>query len=338
VTVETTTTNKTEKLMAAHIENRDSQTGLEMAWHGLTKVVPQVTLDNAFTFEIERTPFAECPEWSFFKCSDDNKMAGVPVAETYSTMTNSRFWETIQNSTGGCGAVVESAGTLFNRSRRFATVKLSTDNNEFKVGNRTFKNRLSFLDSIDGSTNFYGINSSVCVVCANTFNMALRDKSAEFKFKVRHSKNFMPKIENMEKAIESFIGTTAHFKAAMENAEAYAINEAAARQLFTGWIGSSSTRSENTAERLTHLFNFGAGNSGRTLLDVFSAVTDFYSHESSGGSEFAGFRQKQALSSEFGSGARKKTELFQGIFQPNGEVDASGIRSLIAAGKLLLAN
>lgn len=337
MTVETTT-NKTEKLMAAQIESRDSQTGLEMAWHGLTKVVPHVSFENAFPYEIERTNIEECAGWSFFKCTDDGKMAGVPVAESYSAMNNSRFWETIHNSTGGSSFAVESAGTLFNRARRFVTVKLHDESTDFTIGNRTFRNRLSFLDSIDGSTNFYGVNSSVCVVCANTFSMALKDSKSEFKFKVRHSKNFMPKIENMEKAIESFIGTTAQFKAAMQQAETFAVTQTEAKQLFTGWIGSSSTRSENTAERLAHLFSFGAGNSGRTLLDVFSAATDFYSHESSGGSEFAGFRQKQALSSEFGSGARKKTELFQGIFLANGDVDTSGVRSLITAGKLILAN
>lgn len=324
--------------MAAHIENRDTQTGLEMAWHGLTKVVPHIAFEDAFSYEIERTQLQECPSWSFFKCSDDGQMAGVPVSDTYSTMNNSRFWETIQNSTGGATFTVESAGTLFDRARRFVTVKLAHEGNEFKVGNRVFQNRLSFLDSIDGSTNFYGVNSSVCVVCANTFNMALRDTKGEFKFKVRHSKNFMPKIENMEKAIESFIGTTAQFKAAMEHAESFAVTQTEAKQLFAGWLGSDSTRAANTVDRLTHLFANGAGNSGRTLLDVFSAVTDYYSHESSGGSELAGFRQKQSLSSEFGSGAKRKTDLFANLFRSNSEIDPKNIRAMIDAGSVLLAN
>lgn len=324
--------------MSAQIDSRDSQTGLEMAWHGLTKVVPHISFLNAFTYEIERVEIQECPDWSYFKCSDDGLMAGVPVAKTYSTMSNSRFWETIHNSTGGAGFTVESAGTLFNRSRRFITVKLTDSTTDFTIGGRTFRNRLSFLDSIDGSTNFYGVNSSVCVVCANTFSMALRDSKSEFKFKVRHSKNFLPRIENMEKAIESFIGTSAQFRDAMKEAETFAVTQTEASQLFNGWLGVDSTRSANTANRLTELFNNGRGNSGRTLLDVFSAVTDYYSHESSGGSEFVGFRQKQSLSSDFGMGSKRKTDMFENLFLRDGGIDVTNIRTMMSVGSVLMSN
>lgn len=324
--------------MASQIDSRDSQTGLEMAWHGLTKVVPHISFLNAFTYEIERVDIQECPDWSYFKCSDDGQMAGVPVAKTYSTMSNSRFWETIHNSTGGSGFTVESAGTLFNRSRRFITVKLTDSTTDFTIGGRTFCNRLSFLDSIDGSTNFYGVNSSVCVVCANTFSMALRDSKSEFKFKVRHSKNFLPRIENMEKAIESFIGTSAQFRDAMKEAETFPVTQTEASQLFNGWLGVESTRSANTANRLTELFTNGRGNSGRTLLDVFSAVTDYYSHESSGGSELVGFREKQSLSSDFGNGSKRKTDMFQNIFLRDGGIDVANIRTMMNVGSVLISN
>ena len=164
--------------MAANIEIRDTQTGLEMAWHGMTKVVSEVRFEDAFPFEIERLPlFVENGQqldgWSYFRCSDDKKAAGVPVPDTYNAVTNQRFWEIVQNAVGGSGAVIESAGTVFDRCRRFITVKLGTDLDTFKVGDREFKNRFSLLDSIDQSTNLYGVNSSTCVVCSNTFAMAM---------------------------------------------------------------------------------------------------------------------------------------------------------------------
>jgi len=134
-----------------------------------------------------------------------------PVSESYQALTNGRFWEIVQNAVGGTGAVIESAGTIYDRCRRFITVKLGTDLDTFNVGDREFKNRFSLLDSIDGSTNFYGVNSSTCVVCANTFQMVMGDTTGEFRFKIRHSKNLLPKIENMEKAIDQFIGVTAQF-------------------------------------------------------------------------------------------------------------------------------
>ena len=103
--------------MAAHLENRDIQAGLEQAWHGLTKIVPVIEFNDAFPFEIERLPLLVANDtplegWSFFRCSDDGKPAGVPVFESYNALSNARFWEIVQNAVGGTGAIIESAGTI----------------------------------------------------------------------------------------------------------------------------------------------------------------------------------------------------------------------------------
>jgi hypothetical protein len=78
---------------------------------------------------------------------------------------------------------------------------------------------------------------------------------------------------------------------------------------MTGEKRKLSTRAGNTVERLGELFVRGAGNRGETMLDCFSAVTDFYSHESSGGEN----RLKQLASSEFGAGANAKARAWQGL-------------------------
>lgn len=313
--------------MSANILERDIQCGIEMAWHGATKVVPVVTFADAFPYEIIREPlFFKSGKpfvgWSGFICSDDNEQAGKAVPDSYAAITNERFWEIVNNAVGGSGAVVESAGTVSDRCRRFITVRLGTDLDTFKVGDREFKNRFSILDSIDQSTNLYGVNSSTCVVCSNTFAMAMADKSGEFRFKLRHSKNLIPKIENMEKAIDSFVGVTALFQKAMKIANEIPVKVDDARPLFAGWIGTEtegmSTRSFNTVNRLTELFQRGAGNRGETLLDAFSAVTDYYSHESSGGADQPGFRMKQWVSSEFNAGSRKKQDFFNRLFKIEG--------------------
>lgn len=329
--------------MAANLMARDIQVGLEQAWHGQTKVVKEVNFSDAFPFEIERVELTPLEGWSYFRCTDDGKPAGVPVRESYVALTNERFWEIVNNAVGGSGATIESAGTVFDRCRRFITVKLGTDIDSFNVGERQFKNRFSLLDSIDGTTNFYGVNSSTCVVCSNTFQMAMNDKSGEFRFRLRHSKNLVPKIENMEKAIDSFIGVTAQFKKAMEDISSIPLKLDDARALFAGWMSGEekemSTRTYNTVGRLTDLFSSGAGNRGETMLDGFSAVTDYYSHESSGGEEKAGFRMKQTVSSEFGSGSRKKLEFFRSIFDTSKEepvYNTRGVKKLIETGKRAL--
>lgn len=335
--------------MPANLENRDIQAGLEMAWHGMTKIVPVINFADAFPFDIERKPlFTENQEelqgWSYFRCTDDGKPVGKPVPETYSAVTNERFWEIVQNAVGGTGAVIESAGTVFDRCRRFVTVKLQTDLDTFKVGDRVFKNRFSLLDSIDQSTNLYGVNSSTCVVCSNTFAMAMGDRSGEFRFKLRHSKNLVPKIENMEKAIDSFIGVTAQFQSALKIANEIPMTAPDARSLFAGWIAQEtnglSTRSYNVVGRMTELFGRGAGNKGETVLDAFSAVTDFYSHESSGGADQPNFRWKQTLSSDFGAGAKRKQDFFGELFltdKKGQEYRADNVRNLISNGRNLIS-
>jgi uncharacterized protein (DUF736 family) len=91
---------------------------------------------------------------------------------------------------------------------------------------------------------------------------------------------------------------------------------------------------------LTGLFNGGAGNNGETLLDAFSAVTDYYSHESSGGEDQPGFRTKQYLSSEFGSAAKKKQDFFRTLFKVSNdapEFDRENFRATVENGKRVLA-
>jgi hypothetical protein len=69
-------------------------------------------------------------------------------------------------------------------------------------------------------------------------------------------------------------------------------------------------------------------------------VTDFYSHESSGGEENAGFRWKQFQSSEFGSGNRAKTDFLSALFlTEKGRVkgiDRNGIAEMQKRGETLL--
>lgn len=338
--------------MAANLQNRDIQVGLQMAWHGQTKVVERIEFNDAFPYEIERKPLLLANDtpwegWSYFVCSDDSLPAGKPVGEKYQAITNARFWEIVGNSIGGSGATIESAGTLFDRSRRFISVKLNNEADTFSIGERVFQNRLSLLDSIDGSTNLYGVNTSTCVVCSNTFAVAMGDKSGAFNFKIRHTKNMVDKIENMEKAIDLFVGVTAQFKAALTIANEVELPSDDARALFAGWARGDgagfSTRAYNMTDRLHALYQTGAGNNGETLLDAFSAVTDYYSHESAGGQEKAGFRMKQSYSSEFGAGLRKKQDFFYSMFTPD-KKDAEVVHfnrqkmaGMIETGKRVLA-
>ena len=337
--------------MSAGIMLRDVQVGIEMAWHHMTKVRPVVEFKEAFPYEIERKPIfvqtgklTKVPGFSVFVCSDDKEIAGKPMAESYNALTNAEFWDVCQDALKGTGAIIESAGTIMDRTRRFLTIKLSDDSTE--IGGRKFKNRISMIDSIDGTSYFYAVNTSICVVCVNTATAAIGDMTGEFRFKMKHSKNFHARIENMEKTVESMLGVQAQFNDALRIAASEPLREIEARNLFAGWLGEGaedglSTRAENTVERLVGLYRGGAGNKGETLLDGVSAVTDFYSHESSGGENKEGFRWKQFNSSEFGAGSRAKTDFLSALFlTEKGRVkglNRDGIAEMQKRGESLLA-
>lgn len=331
--------------MAHEIEARDVQAGIEMAWHRLTKVVPVVNFGDAFPFEVKREGIQSesgepIPGFSVFTCSDDGKIAGKPMADSYSALSNEEFWGTCREALEGTGAIVESAGTIMDRSRRFMTIRLGDDSRN--IGGRVFLHRISLIDSLDGSTRFHAVNTSTCVVCANTARMVMGDMSGEFHFKVKHSKGFRARLENTEAQIESMLGVRAEFEAALRLAAEEPLAQASARNLFAGFLGDGepvepmTTRTRNTVNRLTSLFNRGAGNKGETLLDAVSAVTDFYSHESAGGDN----RWKQYISSEFGSGARFKTDFLSALFATReGKVtgiDRAGINRIQRHGEILL--
>lgn len=336
--------------MSAELYDLDVQAGIEMAWHHKTKVVETVTLDVALPFEIERRPIyvntgklRKVPDFSVFVSSDNGEIVGRPMADTYQALSNAQFWDVCAEALRGTGAVIESAGTLNNRARRFITIKL--DDSSTSIGGRKFLSRISMIDAIDGTAHFHAVNTNICVVCANTARAAIGDMTGEFRFKLKHTKNFHARIEGMERQIESMVGVQAQFNAALAIAASEPLVENDARNLFAGWIGTDatelSTRAKNTVDRLVGLYRGGAGNKGETLLDGVSAVTDFYSHESSGGEDKPGFRWKQYQSSEYGSGARAKTDFLSSLFVTDkGRVsglDRDGIATMQRRGATLLA-
>lgn len=315
--------------MAHKIEIRDRQASPNMAWHGLTTICNPVTKECAFPWEVEAVK-VHLPDGSplvlsedgkrknvqILVASDDGKPIGLPFTESYVYNTTQRFWDTIHSALEGVPFTVESAGSLKNRSRIFASVKVADD---WKIGEREFKDFLSFLDSFDKSISYESHYSSHCIVCANTAAMSIQDainrlakgNPNAFRSKARHSKNFTSNVDKVKQAVEDFIGVRSLFKTALEEFASKPITSVKARETFMGFVADekteeASTRAINTVERLSELFAGGKGNSGKTRLDAFSAVTDFYSHESSGGEN----KIKQWESSEFGSGRRKKEEFF----------------------------
>lgn len=305
--------------MAHQIGKNDAQEGTEMAWHKLTKVSEKINTEDCFLtkWDVKKRPLLNVDggstEYCEIVCTDDPSIIiGEPVhKDTYTLIPNSEFLGVVREAllTIGGGQVV-SVGSVCDRGRVFVTVKIPQCP-EFEAAGRKFVPYLNFLSSHDKSAAFMVNASNICTVCNNTFSYNLQDKGAPFRARVLHSKNTRPALDKIDLMIGAYVGTQARFKAIMDGLGTTAVTKDVASNFFTGLLtfrsdpaGAKevSTRRENQVNRLTELFSNGLGNGGNTKADVFSAITDYYTHESSGGENL----WRQVVSSEYGAGQAMK--------------------------------
>lgn len=348
--------------MGHNIQKRDIQTGIEMGWHGLTNVVGKITRENCgilygmekqrlqlldangkivtkeeeiFNKKKEIIGYRTVPASDYFTIVslDDGLPIGGPVMSGYELISNGQMFDMIEEALAGTSHEIVSIGSIGNREKVFASIKL---NDKIVAAGRETQDVLNILWGHGGKFGVTARSSFTVVVCQNTFNASLSEK-ADFRLNVKHTAGSVAKIQNMAKAIDAHFGVAAEFKAAMDSLAAQTVTEASAKEIFAGFIVREteieevSTRSQNQVNRLSELFKSGKGNRGQNFADVFNAITDYYSHESSGGDD----KFKQFESSEFGAGNRAKTEAFDlltGEKVPDlgdlAEVSARGNRAL----------
>ena len=287
------------------------------------------------------------------ECSDNGLPVGRPYAKTYGTVFNNAFLaigEAFGNKLDAMGVKwsIVTTGTVMTRERQFYTLKIEQADT-LKLGNREFKQFLSFLNSIASTAGctLTVTNTSFCVCCRNTFAHALHGADGSpFYFGGKHTSKLAGYVKDLPQVFDNFMHGNevmfGHFKQFNE----FGLPMAQVESLFAAFVtrddakgtpddkGELSTRSANIAERLKVLFGDAKqGNDGQTALDVFSAVTDYYSHESAGESDD---KTKQFESSEFGSGARAKRTMFSWLCQAmQGGEQASKFSAILKLGDKL---
>ena len=328
--------------MAHRVEKRDKQQGRHMGWHNLTEIVTDLDLDNNWLrtgwdieeIQLQTVEGIEVP-FKVLVGNDDREVIGKPFANSYKPFSNKIFLDMIKEATSSIkGIVVETAGSVCNRGRVFVSLSLK-DSKSYKIGGRQFEDYLNFGNGHDQSCVLWVNNTNTCTVCNNTFTYNLNNNDSEIDVRVFHKGDVEFKLTNMTEIIDAHLGSQAQFKAEFENLMKQDIKVDEARNLFTGWSLRNDEEKELTnrgltkANRLTDLFIAGAGNEGKNRADAFSAVTDFYTHESTrGGGQNAG---NQFVSSEFGLGRSAKQNFWEVIRDDN------EVRHFIEVGKNALA-
>lgn len=305
--------------MPAGITERDRQVGKSQAWHKSTIIEQgEITREIAHPFEIIESPvyyktttpdqyginrdsYIESPSYKQLIASDDFLPIGDPYGDSYSPSSIEAFWEIIRKGLGDTPYEIVSAGTVDNRCKVFASIKVSEG---FRVGDREFKDFITLLDSYDKSTSLQARYSNICVVCANTFAAVMGDGSTIGKAK--HTQMIELNIKRLIDAIDSFAGTSASFQGMLKDAYEKPCSRDEARAWIMGIEARNAKEITNgmlqKTARIVELFDGGKGNEGRNRLDAFSAVTDFHSNESTNRKG----ENSQFYTSEFGSSAQVK--------------------------------
>lgn len=346
--------------MSAGILSQDFQYGLSQAWHGLTQIKTTQEMSKGFPFEFERIPLefkidgqTHSAGGNYLILSNDNKLpVGVDIDDgqfvgcesrrpSFGYMSNAEFFELVRNTIASTGFEIASTGTLANRQKRFVSLKPSKQT-AFVAGGREFKNFLSIVDAIDGTLNLQARFNNVCVVCANTFAQSIRegDKVASNP----HTKRHLERIAGFEATIEAFFGYSAQFEKLLNVMDSTPLDAGEAKNLFAGFLNNGkkeelSSRRWGQVETLTSLFETGKGNNGKTVLDGFSAVTDYYTHEHAVNGRLGAMGQE--TQSEIGSGFKAKNRFVELVSMsgrtPQGvdflTLNKRGVKDLIEVGK-----
>jgi hypothetical protein len=308
--------------MAHKIEERDRQQGREQAWHGLTEIVNDLDLNNNWLtkWEIQARKLqldGEDTDFNILVASDDGEVIGKPFADTYKPITNGEFLTMIKDAISGISGIrVESVGSVCNRGRVFVSLSLK-DSKSYKIGNRQFQDFLNFGNGHDQSSVLWVNNTNICTVCNNTFSYNLQNNKSEIDVRIFHRGDIEVKLTNMAEIIDAHLGSQARYKQEFEDLMKTSMSPIQARNLFAGWSLRNdkekeiSIRGLNKINRLTDLFSTGAGNEGKSRADAFSAVTDYYTHESTRGN--GSNKGNQFVSSEFGLGRIAKQNFWDVI-------------------------
>lgn len=259
---------------------------------------------------------------------------------SYEPIYNREMVDLISTALAECGLPddVESAGVLKNRQLSFITIRLPGEET-MKINEREFVNYLNLQNSFNKQSCLMMNYSNVCTVCANTFGA----NEATGGWRGKHTPGIRLKLEGLPKIIKAALTQAQSFRNDFLKLSAVSLDAEQNRALCLSFLAGekqASTQAINTSERLTTIFSCkSVGNNGQNLGDTFSAFTDYFTHESSGGEEKeASKRWKQVLSSEYGSGAVTKRRAMNYLLACVGESgkESELFKSQIKCGLALL--
>ncbi len=282
--------------------------------------------DIGLNWDVQKTPMVALLEGKYplpieshvsINRSDSNESIGV-VGSGYEPIQNSKIWEAMHRSLEGTNHEVCGGGYTHNGGRVFVQTKVKDE--DFTVNGDAFDNYVTFYSSHDGSSAFELFDTSVRMICQNTFRLAKKNGGKAFKLKVRHTKNASVRFENVMQHLEEIFDNRriAYQKLNQLTGETLSYQDMIAwATSFYNKTNKLSTVSSNKAHETRRLAHSGIGNNGRTAYDLFNGVTELLTHGDRNTS-----KDSSAIwrSSELGTAAVQKANALEQL-SPSNRID-----------------
>lgn len=325
---------------------RDYIDGLESGgtdWHKLTrnkfKILTRENMPEIIDSPLTLPGGVETP-WRCLVSTDDGLPCGAPFdPETRKNFLPRAAWDKVAEGLAGVSYTVERCGMLWNRSFWFVSVSLKDMEAIAKEGERFF---LNFSGALDGSQKPQGEVSHIRAVCWNTISASRASGKPVFGFK--QTKNSEQKQAEVAAQVDAAVGVAAEFNRALRDMETKPADVAAARAAYAGAVvraggklvsesvnddgtprASRASRALGIVDGMTLLFLRGDGNKGETRADILNGGTQWLTR--GGDNDSRKNPWKAVASSEFGTAAQRKADLFGWL------ADEKEFKGLVKEGK-----
>jgi len=259
----------------------------------------------------------------------------------YKTIGNDTMLENVLAAfeTHGIRAILSFALTMNNCKKVSYAFEIEGANEFFVNGNDRHKQYINVTGAHDGTAGVQKFGSATRIVCDNTLQMALRGVKSLMDYSFYHSAKGVFDFSKLPQIIESsLLHASAYSKLAeqlgnrpLKLEEAKAI----AAQMLSNGSTDISTMTVNAADAIADTFQYGKGNKGENLYDYLNGVTEYYTSGDGSGKTVSKFQKM--VSSDFGNGATKKSDVLYKLQTPKGDlISDNEINALITQGNLLL--
>ena len=328
--------------------NINTYIGRQAAWHNLGIVTgkfmssAELLANEGFQYHVFKAQLQDglgrkVDAWGTFRWNHVDKVADKKDAATflatvgrdYTVIPHAKGFEQVDQLVQSVnGAHYETAGVLGKGEKVWALASL---NQSIRVGDDETKLYLMFTTSHDGTVGYQYKLVAERVVCENTLQLALNEKS-KASLSVRHTKNAKDRLAAIGKALEGMSEQALSVEQKLNFLANRRMNREALTKimdrLFPKRVDAETgetketTRRDNVISEILSIYEVNDGNAfpeqRGTAYNLLNAITNYVDHS-------RGSDDSRAESAMFGSGDAFKAKALDLIMAASEKLDTVGL-------------